>query len=145
MSYMSGKSGAIFVDTNVLVYAYDRHIPDKHQIARDLMNQLWQARSGCLSIQVLQEFYVTITRKIAAPLSSLEASNIISDLAQWGVHSPLPADVIAAIDLQQRHRLLFWDAMIINSALRLGCTQVLTEDLNAGQVIEDVEIVNPFI
>lgn len=133
-----------FLDTNILVYAFDCSAGKKHIRAAELVQECWEDQSGCLSIQVLQEFYVTVTRKIAAPLDSLVARQIVADLAHWRLHAPEAADLLQAIDLQQRYQLSFWDAMVIQSALRLGCKQLLSEDLQHGQVYRDVTVVNPF-
>jgi predicted nucleic acid-binding protein len=134
-----------FIDTNILVYAFDHSAGRKHQIASQLVRECWENESGCLSIQVLQEFYVTLTRKISKPIEPLLARQVISDLAEWRMRSPDVSDVLQAIDYQQAYRLSFWDAMILQSAVRLGCTQILTEDMNHGQVFGPVRVVNPFI
>jgi predicted nucleic acid-binding protein len=94
---MSGNRA--FVDTNILVYAHDDSAADKRDQARALVEQLWESRDGCLSVQVLQEFFVTVTRKIAKPLSPAMAKEIIADLARWYVHTPAPDDVLAAISI----------------------------------------------
>lgn len=141
---MSDEADWQFVDTNILVYAHDSSAGQKHDAARALLQTLWQSRSGCLSIQVLQEFYVTVTRKVAAPYEASEAAKIIEDLSAWRVHSPAVKDVVAAIDLQTRYQVSFWDAMILQSANRLGCNLIWTEDLNHGQTIHQTTIRNPF-
>ena len=135
---------AYFLDTNILVYAYDRSAGPKHRLAAQLMEACWENENGLLSIQVLQEFYVTVTRKIAAPLDAQTARQIVADLAQWRLHTPKASDLLQAIDLQQNHQLAFWDAQVIQSASCLGCTQLLSEDLNHGQRYGDVQVVNPF-
>jgi predicted nucleic acid-binding protein len=134
-----------FVDTNVLVYAHDITAGDKHSRARALIEKLWNNREGCLSIQVLQEFFVTATRKIPKPLEAPAAAGIIDDLAHWHVHAPTAADVLAAIDIHQRTGASFWDAMILRSAKELGCQTLHSEDLNPGQAYEGVQILNPFL
>ena len=134
-----------FVDTNILVYAYDRSAGQKHTIAVQLMEQCWEQGNGRLSLQVLQEFYVSVTRKIANPLDYQTARQIVADLAQWQYHAPDASDLLEAIDFQQDYRLSFWDAMILQSAARLGCKQLLSEDLSHGQVYREVQVINPFI
>jgi predicted nucleic acid-binding protein len=134
----------VFVDTNVLVYAYDESAGDKHTVARDLMEQLWASRTGCLSIQVLQEFFVTVTRKVPKPLDLTTASQAISDLSSWRVHCPEPDDVLAAIDVHATNGISFWDAMIVRSAAELGCDVLYSEDLNPGQRYGTVSALNPF-
>ncbi len=137
--------GRVFVDTNILVYAHDVSAQEKHVRARELLRRLWDEGGGGLSIQVLQEFYVTITRKVARPLAPSTVAEIIGDLAAWRVHSPTAEDIQEAIRLQQRYGLSFWDAMILTSARALGCAMVWSEDLNAGQHSDNVQVVNPLI
>ncbi|RIK37406.1 MAG: PIN domain nuclease [Chloroflexi bacterium] len=134
-----------FVDTNILVYAYDRASPAKHERAKSLVQSLWRSDKGCVSIQVLQEFYVTTVRKIAQPLQPDYAAQIVADLAQWKLFAPGGQDVIEAIQLHRRYTISFWDAMVIHSALRLGCSVVWSEDLNTGQIYENVRVRNPFL
>ena len=134
-----------FVDTNVLVYAHDVTAGDKHSRARALVEELWNAREGCLSVQVLQEFFVTTTRKIPKPLDAPAATRIIGDLAYWHVHAPAANDVLAAIEIHQRTGASFWDAMILRSAKELGCGTLHSEDLNPGQAYEGVRVSNPFL
>ena len=141
---MSDEQGRHFVDTNVFVYAYDHKADEKHQRAQDILRDLWANRNGCVCIQILQEFYVTVTRKIPNPLTSDATAQIISDLATWTVHSPTSTDVLNAIEIQQRHQLSFWDAMVINSAIQLGCDILWSEDLNDGQFYDGVRVSNPF-
>lgn len=134
-----------FIDTNILVYAHDVSAGTKHEQAKTLLQSLWTSRMGCLSIQVLQEFFVTITRKVPKPLPALHASQIIADLSVWRVHSPTAEDVIQAIDLQTRYQTSFWDSMILLSARQLNCKTVWSEDLSAGQSYYSVQVRNPFV
>lgn len=133
-----------FVDTNVLVYAHDVSAGSKHTRAKHLLAALWAGGNGCLSTQVLQEFYVNITRKVPRPLSQEIARQRIEELSTWLIHSPTPEDVIEAIRRQQTSQLAFWDAMILISAARLDCHTVWSEDLNAGQVIAGATVKTPF-
>jgi len=133
-----------FLDTNILVYAYDRSAGQKHDLAVQLMVSCWENENGCLSIQVLQEFFVTVTRKLAMPLDHQTARRIVADLAQWRLHTPKASDLLLAIDLQRDYHLSLWDAQILQSAASLGCRQLLSEDLNHGQVYGDVQVINPF-
>jgi predicted nucleic acid-binding protein len=141
---MNDEQGYQFVDTNVLVYAYDNQDAQKQQQAKTVLRQLWREQTGCISIQVLQEFYVTTTRKLAQPLSIVEASQIISDLGLWRIHQPQVEDILSAVQIQQRHQLSFWDSMIIRSANQLGCNVIWTEDLNEDQIVEGCLIKSPF-
>ena len=133
-----------FVDSNILIYAYDVTAGAKHEQAKALVAELWESRYGCLSIQVLQEFYVTVTRKVARPLTADVAAEVVMDLAAWRVHVPIVEDVNQAIAIQRRYAISFWDAMIIRSAVQLGCATLWSEDLNAGQIYEGVRAKNPF-
>jgi predicted nucleic acid-binding protein len=133
-----------FVDTNVLIYAHDVSAGRKHILARDLMRQLWESGKGCLSVQVLQEFYVNITRKVANPLASDTAIRVIADLATWQIYRPGVEDVLDAIRLQDQYQTSFWDAMILVSAIQSGCDKVWSEDLNTGQIYDTVTVSSPF-
>jgi predicted nucleic acid-binding protein len=141
---MSDKPPRIFLDTNVLVYAHDVSAGLKHDRARQLVSDLWDTENGCLSLQVLQEFYVTITRKVATPLPPEVASKIVSNLSLWILHEPRLRDLLSAIDIHQKHNISFWDAMILQSAAELGCTTLFSEDLNSAQEYNGVRVVNPF-
>ena len=141
---MSDKVTNQFVDTNVLVYAHDRSAGPKHEQAQKLLHSLWESAQGHLSIQVLQEFYVTVTRKVAKPLSSEQALQIITNLGTWQVHSPTLDDIRKAIAIETTYNLSFWDAMIIQSSARLGCDTLWSEDLNSGQRYAGVLVANPF-
>ena len=133
-----------FIDTNLLVYAYDNQAGQKQTAAKHILNRLWAERTGCLSIQVLQEFYVVVTKKLSNPISAEQAMQIIADLGQWQVHQPAVADVLGAIQIQTKHKLSFWDSLIIRSAKQLKCGIIWTEDLNDGQRIEGCLIQTPF-
>ncbi|WP_407689099.1 PIN domain-containing protein [Mycobacterium sp. HUMS_1102779] len=133
-----------FVDTNILLYAYDAAAGERHDGATALVDRLWRERRGAVSVQVLQEFYVNATRKVAKTIDTEVAVDMLKSLMRWRVHSPLPDDVIAAAMLSSRYQLSFWDAMIVRSAAELRCDTLWTEDLNEGQVIEGVRLSNPF-
>ncbi len=139
---MSGKT---FIDTNVLLYAYDLDAEAKREVAGDLLRRVWVEGTGVLSTQVLQEFYVNITSKIAQPASLPEARAILSRYLVWPIESNGPKSVLRASEIQERHRLSFWDALIVAAAAKAGATILYTEDLNHGQVIEGVKVVNPFL
>jgi predicted nucleic acid-binding protein len=134
-----------FIDTNVLVYAHDVTAGDKHDRARALLEELWDTREGCLSVQVLQEFFVTTTRKIPKPLEASTAGQIINGLALWHVHAPAARDVLAAIDIHQQTGASFWDAIIVRSAQELSCRTLYSEDLNPGQTYAGVRVSNPLL
>ena len=96
-------------------------------------------------MQVLQEFFVTVTGKVARPLTVEEAADRIRELGVWKVFAPGPNDVLRAIALHEQAQVSFWDAMIVHAAAELGCDVLWTEDLNDGQVIEGVSIRDPFV
>ena len=140
---MSAELGE-FVDANVLVYAFDASAAAKQAAAERLLSRLWDTGTGCLSIQVLQEFFVTVTRKVAQPLSIDEAADRIREFATWKIFAPTEDDVLAAIALQKQAVLNFWDAMVVEAAAESGCDVLWTEDLNDGQLLRGVRIRNPF-
>ena len=133
-----------FVDTNVLVYAEDRDAKTKHEVARDLLVRLWDAREGVLSVQVLQEFYVSVTRKLKKPVTSAKALDIIEEYLTWTVVENTGRLLVEAIALQQRVQLSFWDSLIVQAAIEAGCDRLYSEDLTAGQKLGSVVVVNPF-
>jgi len=141
---MNDKPAFQFVDSNILVYAYDLAQGEKREKAKARLLSLWESGFGCVSIQVLQEFFVNVTRKSEFPLSSEQAAQVIHDFSDWKVHRPGIKDVIAAIDLHQRYRISFWDAMILQSARQSGCSILWSEDLSEGEDYAGAKVVNPF-
>ena len=137
---MNDKS---FIDTNVLIYAHDVDAGEKRAIARDLLRELWSERTGVLSMQVLQEFYVNVTRKIASPLSRDLARRIVGAYETWCVETT-PKEMTTAFQIEEESRIGFWDALIVASAARSGALRIFSEDLNAGQKIYGISIENPF-
>ena len=140
----NGTSGKTFVDTNVLIYAHDVDAGRKREIARDVLRELWTERTGVLSTQVLQEFYVNATRKIRKPLSKPDARSVLDIYAPWCADGITTVDIKAAFQIEDQAAIGFWDALIIAVAARSGVRRVFTEDLNSGQVIAGVTIQNPF-
>lgn len=141
MNCMTAKP---FVDTNVLIYGYDKTAGSRHQAAAALLRCLWQRGGGSLSTQVLQEFYVNVTRKIPQPLTAARARGILRDYCAWHIEPISCETVLQASDVQERNQLSFWDALIVAAATRSGADLLLSEDLNAGQIVEGVRIVSPF-
>lgn len=133
-----------FVDTNILVYAEDRDAKEKHEVARDLVVELWNERSGVLSVQVLQELYVTVTRKLKRPLSAARAFEMVDEYLTWTIVDNAGRLLKSAIELQQKAQLSFWDAMVVQAAIESGCDRLYSEDLNAGQRFGSLVVVNPF-
>ncbi len=143
-SSMNGDVPREFVDANILVYAFDTSSGGKHAVAQKLLERLWDSGGGCLSVQVLQEFFVTVTRKVAKPLPVEEASDRIREFGTWNVFAPTARDVLAATELHKQTQLNFWDAMVVGAAVELGCDVLWTEDLNDGQLLRGVRVRNPF-
>ena len=137
---MSDKT---FVDTNILIYAHDLDAKAKHEIAKEVLRALWSSRTGVLSMQVLQEFYVNATRKISSPLSRKAARCVVNSYATWCVDT-VAEDIFMAFQIGDEARIRFWDALILASARKAGAVRILSEDLNAGQRIVGIGIENPF-
>ncbi len=137
-------SDRAFVDTNILIYAYDRDAGEKHDRAADVIRDLWRTGRGVLSTQVMQEFYVNVTAKMPAPLAAATARAILSRYLAWRVEAITPEQAIEASEVAERYRLSYWDGLIVTSAAHARCEHLLTEDLNHGQLIEGVRITNPF-
>jgi len=135
----------IFVDTNILVYAHDLAAGDRHNQASTIIENLWDTNAGVISTQVLQEFYVTVTRKIVKPLDRLRAREIIRNYLVWPVHLNDAETVLLASEIEARNNLSFWDALIVAAAQLLHVDKIFTEDMNHGQRIEGILIVNPFL
>jgi predicted nucleic acid-binding protein len=136
-------SDRTFVDTNILIYAHDIDAKSKHEVAKNVLADLWSKRSGVVSMQVLQEFYVNVTRKIGVPLSKTEARRVTANYTLWCTETT-PAEISSAFRIEDEFRIGFWDALILASAAKCGASRILTEDLNAGQMIAGVRIENPF-
>ena len=141
---MSAETPREFVDTNVLVYAFDASAGQKQLTARALLERLWESRTGCLSVQVLQEFFVTVTRKVAKPLTVDDAAARIREFAVWRIFSPTADDVLSAIGLHTQAKVGLWDAMIVIAAAESGCDVIWTEDLSDRQQLRGVRVRNPF-
>lgn len=128
----------------MLVYAHDQDAGDRHVQARELLEGLWTADRGVVSVQVLQEFYVNVTRKIGMPISRAQAREIVWHYATWPVHSVQPSHVMSASHLEEQHTVSFWDALIVVSAQAMGAEVLLSEDLQTGREIDGVRIESPF-
>lgn len=136
-------SDRTFIDTNVLVYAHDVDAHEKHEIANAVLRELWTEHTGVLSMQVLQEFYVNVTRKIPSPLPKDLARRVVDSYSIWCMETT-PAEISAAFRIEDESRIGFWDALIVSSAAKSGASRLLSEDLSAGQRIAGVLIENPF-
>ena len=131
-----------FFDTNILVYADDKSSPAKQRRALELVAEHRRAGTGVVSMQVLQEYFVTATRKLG--VETKVARRKVELLAEFDVAVPDVSDILAAIDLHRLHGFSFWDSLILRSAKQAGCKVLLTEDLQTREV-DGVRVVNPFV
>ncbi len=135
----------VFLDTNIIVYAHDRSSGEKHVAAREILDNLWENRTGVISVQILQEFFVCITQKVLRPIPLENARKIIEFLSTWDV---VPNDkdlTLRAIDLQEKFRFSFWDSLVVQAAIQSQARLLLSEDLPDGQEIHGLEVLNPFV
>ncbi len=134
-----------FFDSNILVYLFDAHAPAKQRTARDRFERHARAGDAILSSQVLSEFFVTVTRKLAVPVPFDAAARLVRNLARLPVVA-IDADLVQrAVDWSRRYELAYWDALIVVAASAGGATELITEDLQHHQTIEGIRIVNPFV
>jgi predicted nucleic acid-binding protein len=131
-----------FFDTNILIYADDKASPAKQRRALDLLAEHRRARTGVVSLQVLQEYFVTVTRKLR--VDAHVARRKVELLAEFDVAAPEVADILAAIDLHRLHGFSFWDALVVRAAKQAGCSVLLSEDMQNAREIDGLQIVNPF-
>jgi len=136
---MSARS---FFDTNVLVYADDKAAPAKQRRAVELVAEHRRAGTGVVSLQVLQEYFVTVTRKLG--VDPQVARRKIELLAEFDVAAPGVPDVLAAVDLHRLHGFSFWDALILRTAHQAGCKVLFSEDMQEEREVDGVRVVNPF-
>jgi predicted nucleic acid-binding protein len=141
---MSFTIGSAFLDTNVLVYLFDSGTPRKQEGSRRLLETLGTAGKAVISTQVLQEFFVSVTRKLAPPLPVDQAEQAVRDLMALPVVQVDPLMVLDAIGRSRRDALSFWDALIVQAALAGGCQRLLSEDFAGGRRFETVTVENPF-
>ncbi len=133
-----------FVDTNVLVYTHDTTNVEKHVLASQWVESLWRTRTGRLSIQVLIEFHAVVTRPNRPQLTFAQAVAAVERFFVWDPQAIDATVVRRAWALQERYLLSWWDALIVAAAQRQGCRYLLSKDLQHGQVLDSVEVVNPF-
>jgi predicted nucleic acid-binding protein len=132
-----------FFDTNVLIYADDKAAPAKQSCALALVAEHRRAGTGVVSMQVLQEYFVSVTRKLR--VDAAIARRKVELLAEFDVAAPEVADILAAIDLHRLHGFSFWDALVVRAATQSGCTVLLSEDMQDLREIDGLRIVNPFV
>ena len=134
-----------FFDTNVLVYAFDQAEPEKGAVARRLIHDCGAQGKVVLSTQVLQEFYVAVTKVGKSILPRGKAEMIVNDLAEFPLLQVDRTLVSLAMRRHQAGTFSFWDSLIVEAALRSGCAQLLTEDMHDGLQIDSLTIRNPFV
>ena len=134
-----------FFDTNVLLYLFDNSVPEKKARAQEVFSEEVEAGRAVLSTQVLQEFYVNATRKLAEPLPAAVAEAQVQDFARLLLVRVDEAMILAAIQRSRSRSFSFWDALIVEAALRGGADRLLTEDLQHGQEMDGLRVENPFV
>ncbi len=142
INYTKGK---FFVDTNLLVYAYDSSAGKKWKTSSGVLSLLWIHRTGVLSTQVIQELFVSLTQKVKNPILPDTAKQIVSDLLRWPLVVNDGRNILRAVDLQIKYHFSFWDSLILQAAMTSMSEFLLSEDFQDGQVIESVTIINPFL
>ena len=125
------------------MYANDRSAGEKHKHAQNLIEQLWNSGHGVLSTQVLQELWLNLRRKIQPPLVTDEVRRLIQDYLSWEVVVNTTDSVIEALEIEQRHKISFWNALIVQSALTSGATVLYSENLAGGQRYGPIRVMNP--
>jgi predicted nucleic acid-binding protein len=137
-------SDKIFLDTNILVYAYDEHEPCKQKTAQKILADGIEQENIVLSVQVIGEFFNVVTRHIPQPMSPEEAEYIINTLSILPVQEIDLFMVTRAIDIHKTYHIPYWDSLIVSAAERGGCAQILSEDFNDGQKYFNISVCNPF-
>src|SRR5215510_14050422 len=138
-------SDRYFVDTNILMYAHDASAGEKHKRAKALVEELWRDRTGVVSTQVLQELSVNLRKKVRKPLDAKATRDIVADYLAWQVIVNSGESILEAIDLEARHRISFWDALVVQAAQASGAEVLYSEDLSDGQRYGSVRVTNPFL
>jgi len=138
-------SAPVFVDTNILLYARQAREPLKQPVASQWMERLWEEQRGRISVQVLSEYYITVTRKIKPVRAAEDAWDEVRDLFTWNPQATDAALFLRGREVEQRYRLSWWDCLIVAAAQLQNCALLLTEDLQHGAIYGDVTVRNPFV
>ena len=141
---MPAAKPLVFIDSNILICAYDSAAGKKREAAVLLLAELWQERRGVLSAQVLQEFFVNVTRKLSPPLKTAQARDAVRLYESWVRHDTSAAHVLRASEIMELARISFWDGLILAAAEAAGAEVLASEDLQNGQTIAGVTVMNPF-
>lgn len=142
---MSTAAASVFVDTNVLLYVYDDADPGKRERCREWLSHCWEARCGRVSTQVLNEFYSNARKRFAAAIATGDARAEVRRLQQWQPWQIDHATIETAWAVESRYGLNYWDSLMVSAAQHLGCRWLLTEDLQHGQQIDQLTVINPFL
>ena len=134
-----------FFDTNILAYEFDNSAIQKQKVSRELLDNWRPSGFFVISTQVLQEFFVVLTKKFRPSFPYKKAQQLIKMYSQYNVYTNSPDTILKAVELSEHNRLSFWDSLILAAAIESGCRILFTEDMNHGQQIENIKIVNPFI
>ncbi len=140
---MTPAAPKYFVDTNIFIYAHDREAGVRHDLARQLLGHLWTTGQGALSTQVLQELCVNLRRRIRHPLPANEIKQLIQDYLSWEIVINTPQSILAALEMEARYKVSYWDALILQAAESCGAAVLYSEDLAHRQHYGTVEVVNP--
>jgi predicted nucleic acid-binding protein len=136
-------SDRYFVDTNILMYAHDASAGAKHERAKALVEDLWRTRAGVVSTQVLQELCVNLRRKARRPLDLRATRELVADYLGWQVVVNGGESILEVLDLEERYRISFWDALVVYAAQVSGAAILYSEDLSDGQTYGTVRVVDP--
>lgn len=136
-------SDRYFVDTNILLYAHDRLAGVKYTRAKRLIEHLWHSQQGVLSTQVLQEFCANARKKLTHAISADELKAIVEDYLNWNVVVNSPRSILKVLELEDRYRISFWDALILQAAEEAGASMLYSEELNNGEYYGSVQVINP--
>lgn len=137
-------NGKYFLDTNLLVYAFDQQAPQKQAIARRYLNALFTQDNYILSLQVINEFVSVAQKKLEPPMVPGDLNTLIQLIPENRILPLTRRTVIDALRIQQQYQLSWWDSLILAAAKWGGCTSIVTEDMADGQQIENMTIFNPF-
>ena len=138
-------TATVFVDTNVLVCARDESEPAKNAVAQGLLRELWIEQRGRISVQVISEYYTTVTRKLRPGIAPEEAWDHVETLLAWEPQAIDRSLLLQAREVERRYGLSWWDSMIVAAAQLQNCTLLVSEDFQHGLVCGDVTIHNPFV
>lgn len=138
-------SDKIFVDTNILVYCFDEADPLKKKKALQIIEDLWESSRGVLSLQVLKEFFVTVTEKLPNRMDFRDAKRIVTDLLSWNIFYETRSSLDKTFEIIHRYHFSLWDANILSAAILSDCHKVYSEDLQHNQTIAGIQIINPFL